>query len=357
MEFTKEQTNTAKGIAICLMFAHHLYGFSDRLLNGNSYIPLVPFFNAEIYIGHFGKICVSMFLFLSGYGMYLGYLRSKKTSLHYSILKIKDFYLTYWLYFLIFVPIGILFFQNRMLGDSNQIRYSTEPVIFLKNFVGWNSSYNGEWWFIRMFIITLLFMFPLYTKLIDKSIASVVLVSLFLFSISSKIDAYGVFGFIFWQTSFAAGIVLAKLKFFSSRFIEDLDQTGWIWTFSWLLLCFILRLKVHGADYDFLIAPFFIYFSIRAVATLHLSKLFAYLGMYAFPLWLIHSFFCYYYFQDIVYFPKWSPLIFILLTTLSLLSVLGIEYLRSYLLQLKRLTNIVTEPVERFWLRFKSIRR
>jgi peptidoglycan/LPS O-acetylase OafA/YrhL len=52
----------------------------------------------------------------------------------------------------------------------------------------------------------------------------------------------------------------------------------------------------------------------------------AYLGEYSFPLWLVHSFFCYYYFQDIIYFPKWSPFIFMLLITMSLLSVVGIEY-------------------------------
>ncbi len=335
MEFTKEQTNTAKGVAICLMFVHHLFAFNDRILDGNSYIPLIPFFNTEIYIGLFGNICVSMFLFLSGYGMFLGYTRSQKTPLHYSILKIKDFYLTYWLYFLVFVPIGIFFFQDRMLGNSNRVRYSMEPLTFLKNLVGWESSYNGEWWFVRVFIVTLLFLFPLYIKLINKNIASVILASLFLFSISYKIDAYGMFGFIFWQTSFALGIVLAKLKFFSSHLIEDLDRSGWVWVFAWLLLCFILRFEVHGATYDFLIVPFFIYFSIRAVAIIRLSKLFAYLGQYAFPLWLIHSFFCYYYFQDIVYFPKWSPLIFILLTTLSLLSVLAIESVRSYLLQFR----------------------
>lgn len=31
MEFTKEKTNIAKGIAICLMLAFHLYAFEERL--------------------------------------------------------------------------------------------------------------------------------------------------------------------------------------------------------------------------------------------------------------------------------------------------------------------------------------
>jgi uncharacterized membrane protein len=91
MEFTKEQTNNAKGVAICLMFAHHLYAFNNRLLNGNSYIPFIPSLNVEKQMGVFGSICVSMFLFLSGYGMFLGYLRSKKKVFNYSLIKLKDF--------------------------------------------------------------------------------------------------------------------------------------------------------------------------------------------------------------------------------------------------------------------------
>ena len=70
MEFTQEKTNVAKGVAICLMFSTHLYSFSDRLLNGNYYIPLIPFFDMEFYARSFGNICFSMFLFISGHGMY-----------------------------------------------------------------------------------------------------------------------------------------------------------------------------------------------------------------------------------------------------------------------------------------------
>jgi hypothetical protein len=58
MEFTKEETNIAKGAAIILMLVRHLFYFSDRILNGNSYIPLIPFLNLEVRIGFFGNICV-----------------------------------------------------------------------------------------------------------------------------------------------------------------------------------------------------------------------------------------------------------------------------------------------------------
>lgn len=335
MEFTREQTNIAKGVAISLMFAHHLYSFSDRLLNGNSYIPLIPLFNTELYIGLIGSICVSIFLFLSGYGLFLGWRRSQQSPIHYSLTKCKDFYLTYWLYFLIFVPIGFIFFKHKTFWDSAHLRYSGDVKTFLMNFLGWSSTYNEEWWFVRVFIITLFFLCPLYIKLTEKNITLMIFISLLLLALGSKVYPWGALGFTLWQASFALGVVCAKLKFFSSRPIQALDKLGWVWVIFGLFLCFIicltfrLRFGVFGVKYDFLIVALFIYFSVRVVIILHLNKVFTYLGQYSFPLWLVHTFFCYYYFQDIVYFPRWSPFVFIFLTAMSLLSVLGIEHFKK----------------------------
>jgi peptidoglycan/LPS O-acetylase OafA/YrhL len=331
MEFTREKTNIAKGVAISLMFAHHLYPHGNRFLNGNSYIPLIPFFNAELYLGKVGNICVSMFLFLSGYGLFLGWSHSQQSPIRYSLAKLKDFYLTYWLYFAIFVPLGFIFFKDRTFWNSDQLRYSGDAITFLLNLCGWSATYNGEWWFVRVFIITLVFLFPIYIKLADKNIILMIFISFILLLLGLKADPWGPLGFLLWQVSFALGIICAKLKFFSSRPIQYLDNLGWVWVMLALLLCFticfLFRRRFGGLEvkYDFFIVTLFIYFSVRAVVIVNLNKVFTYLGQYSFPLWLVHPFFCYYYFQDIVYFPKWSPFVFILLTTLSLLSIIGID--------------------------------
>ncbi|MEE3719414.1 acyltransferase family protein [Tumidithrix elongata RA019] len=359
MEFTRKSTNIAKGIAICLMFANHLYTFKDRLLHGNSYIPIIPFFDTESYIGSFGKICISMFLFLSGYGMFLGYIRSQRNVLSYSINKLKDFYVTYWFYFLIFIPIGIIFFKHVTFWQSSEIRYSSEPLVFLANFLGLSSTYNSEWWFVHIFVTTTIVVFPIYAKLAQRNIILLCLLSLSLFLLCLKlnINRYDdIFGFTFWQISFALGIVCAQLKFFSSHLIQDFDKHGWILIFPGLIFCFIFRLRFGGTFSDFLIVPFFIYFTVRAVSILNLSTVFSYLGKYSFQLWLIHTFFCYYYFQDIIYFPKWSPFIFAFLTGMSICSVLGIEYLRSFL-QFEQLMTACTEKAKKLWLHLKFTRR
>ncbi|WP_390631198.1 acyltransferase family protein [Leptothermofonsia sichuanensis] len=332
MKFTKEKTNIAKGVAICLMFLSHLYSFPERLMDGNYYIPLIPSLNAEFHIGNFGNVCVSMFLFLSGYGMFWGQTSSKKSPLIYSLIKIKDFYLTYWIYFLVFVPIGLLFFKNVTLWNSNEIRYSTDLTTFLEGFLGWSPRYNSEWWFVQMFIFLLLFTCPLYITLAKRNPLLLLLtsVSIFLLSLFFKVGYTDINSFTFWQISFAAGMLCASFNFFSSPFVQKIDNFKSIFLLLFIAGFFVVRYR-FGARIDFLFMPVFIYSIVRLADGLRLSNILMYLGSYSFPMWLIHSFFCYYYFQNFIYFPRWSPLIFILLTVTSLLTALSIENLRLFL--------------------------
>ena len=234
---------------------------------------------------------------------------------------------------MLFIPIGLIFFRNETLWNSNEVRYSTNLFIFLEGFLGWSARYNSEWWFVRMFVLLLLFLSPIYIRLGKQNLPLLCLFSmiLFLFSWASKIEYTNVFSFAFWQISFAVGILCARSKFFSSTSIKYLENIQIIWLFSGLLFFGIIRHR-FGAKIDFLFIPFFVYLVVRTIETIRLSQIFAYIGKYSFPMWLVHSFFCYYYLQNFIYFSRWSPLIFILLMGTSILSVIIIENFR---LQLK----------------------
>jgi Acyltransferase family len=329
MEFTKEKTNIAKGVALCLMFTNHLYYFPDRLLNGNYYIPLIPGFDLDFYVGNFGSICVSMFIFLSGYGMFLGYARSGKNPWQYSLKKLKDFYIIYWIYFLIFVPIGLVFFKQEHLWSSPELRYSSDLLIFLQGFLGWSARYNSEWWFVRIFILLLLCLSPLYLALGKQQplLLGIVAMSLFTIAWTLKLEYVGTLGFMFWQISFAMGILCARARFFNSNFIKYFTGSKLIWLCLLVFVFGAARFRL-GAKIDFLFVPTFVYLVVRIVELLDFSVGFNWIGKYSFQIWLTHSFFCYYYFQDFIYFPRWSPLIFGLLLSTSMLSAIVIENLR-----------------------------
>lgn len=68
--FSKEDTKCMKALAVILMLIHHLWGFPGRI-EGLKYFSGGGCEDFTLFIGLFGKICVSFFLFLGGYGLYI----------------------------------------------------------------------------------------------------------------------------------------------------------------------------------------------------------------------------------------------------------------------------------------------
>ncbi len=114
-EFTSSDTKKIKGIAIILMLIHHLWTFPERLVGGELNHLFNIFGDSSIFIiGSFGQICVSIFFFLGGYGIYM---QSKKRN--FNILNnLKKLYIAYWKVFIIFIPITPLFFIIEALKDK-----------------------------------------------------------------------------------------------------------------------------------------------------------------------------------------------------------------------------------------------
>ena len=142
---TREDTKMIKGIAILLMLLHHLWGFTDRLPGGYLDQSFLIFgYDAAFYIAGFGKICVSLFFFVGGYGVYVSSY-GKKYDL---VAKLKSLYISYWKVFLIFVPIAFLFFANQpAYCDIPEVyaRYSSfNAYDVFADFLGLSNTVNGR---------------------------------------------------------------------------------------------------------------------------------------------------------------------------------------------------------------------
>lgn len=160
--FTREETKMFKGLAVILMLAHHLFLFPDRMPIGYEIISMGSVSGMEIerIIGSFGKICVSYFMFLGGYGMWCKAQADGNKDGNVSIGKhIIQLYQSLWKVILVFIPIGFLLFGNQpvyALRESQCSMYSNFAwKTFLMNFTGFSTSYNGEWWFFRTYLCAL----------------------------------------------------------------------------------------------------------------------------------------------------------------------------------------------------------
>lgn len=119
-----------------MMIVHHLWAFPAR-------IPGLALSNAEVQIGSAAKICVSIFMFLSGYGLYYTFANKGTVRVWH---RIKNVYKRFWQVFFIFVPIGFVFLSKPF-----------SIVEFFQNLFCLRFSYNQEWWFLGTYIELLLF--------------------------------------------------------------------------------------------------------------------------------------------------------------------------------------------------------
>ncbi|CNH97865.1 Acyltransferase family [Yersinia pekkanenii] len=303
MLFTRNETNYIKGIAIILMLMHHLFAFPERIPPDVNIINSFPFITWDIdnFIASFGKICVAMFLFISGYG----YSFKNKISFKYSFNKLKKLYFSYWLVFIIFIPIGFLFVNNDW-DDSS-------PIKLAKNIIGVSSDYNGEWWFIRLYVVYVLAL-PIISRLNSITLIFMALISLPLGYFSQRMGYNVISMYLAWLYPFISGYVFGKENKKIAGIMKHLNPP-FFYSFSFLcIMSFFVTFKTYGL---IVTSPLFVML-IKCIynSTIH-HHIINNLGTHSLYMWLTHSFFCYYYTPEIIYSVRYAPLILFLLILIS----------------------------------------
>lgn len=299
MILTKEKSKIIYGCAACLMVFHHLFGFPDRI--PDTYVSVLDFefFHIETLLSYFGKICIALYAFISGYGLMK---KAQKVSdvFRMSVNQIKKFYVHYWTVFIIFVPYA--FWKGI---------YELELRTLLKNICGLNCTYNAEWWYVKHYVIMLI-LFPFMLKVygyIEKMLEKTPRIIL-LFAVIIGVAVY--VEVARYVMIFAMGMVFSKEDLF--EMVDALIPFKGIIAFLSLCSVFVFR-TVLGGKLDIMLAPIFIY-SICVITNIAIVKKYfnpviKIIGKYSIYIWLVHTFFIYYYFQNIVFAAKYSILIFI----------------------------------------------
>lgn len=168
INLTKKDTSVLKGIALLMLLWHHLFFvatdlFDDIHLWGEHYLVNT--------LGLICKLCVAIFVFLSGYGLTIQ-ANNKNEEINYlSFVSHRVFKLfpTFWLIWLLFVPYGVF-----VLGRTPDVIYGSYPylnlfldITGLLNVFG-KIGYNGSWWFMSC-ILVLYFIFPLLYKFLKSN--------------------------------------------------------------------------------------------------------------------------------------------------------------------------------------------
>ena len=356
--FSKEDTLSVKAIAVMLMLIHHLFTFPEKFAEGVGYTSMHVMSdgqNVEQLLGNFSKLCVALFMLLSGYGIYKSYMLKEqpvgnKTLSSIVIKRIKNVYIKYWQIIVVFGIIGLLIGSEKI---------SHAPVDWVKNLIGIDTTFNDESWFLTMYVIVVcLFPFVVrwfarkhsnpWTDMVWLLIFNTLVITALSRYIGSTEFMSDFNGTYFWSKfqvalvmlpMFMGGCIMAKYDMIEN--LRNCFAKGYIAKIAGviiLVVVFILRQNwgmrvAWGWDrLDFIYAGLFTMSMALILDGLkHVKMVLAFIGKYSTGIWLSHSFYCYYYCQSVIYAPKNPILIFLFLLAIALGTARIIDFVGHFL--------------------------
>ena len=156
---TKRQSLQLYGIATLFMLFHHLF-LSIEMGYGNycgTAYSAVGYNKIVMHLAWIFKICVAIFSFITGYGLFEKY-SSRNITLIFSdnIKRSWRLYRKYWLVLMVFLPLCF---------GAGALNVNFSELVF--NVVGLRSSYDAPAWYIRQYLLILIFS-PLFIYLVNR---------------------------------------------------------------------------------------------------------------------------------------------------------------------------------------------
>ncbi len=198
-------TNVLKGVALLLLLAHHLFYIQNGLyddvhLFGDRYLVQ--------QIGWWCKVCVAIFVFLSGYGLMVKAMKDGgiPSVSHFYWHRFVKLLMNYWFIWLLFVPISVLVF-GRTFAEAYGDHIAPKLVLDLLgvlNCVGLY-GYNPTWWFYSC-IIVLYLSFPLLYRVMHRLPLMVVPIVLAIYFIPFQ----PIYSVKIYFASFVVGMTMCK---------------------------------------------------------------------------------------------------------------------------------------------------
>lgn len=353
MKFTKEHTMQMKGIAIIILLFHHCFLNAQRwatvpyeklaTTKGWGYYPIsfAPFSSHTIqYLASFSKICVAMFVFMTGYGMWISYeSQKKKTTMSNYIKKRMVTLMTGFL--IIFVVTEILAIPTgrfiEVYGhDFRSVVYMIIDALGLAKLLG-TPLFCLTWWYMSLAIV-LIMIFPFVHSIMEKYQWIVVVASIIVPRACGFGQSTDLFRYLLAYTLgmyFAQHDLLARIK---EKFMEQ-NVAGKLLSLivSLIGLAVIIKCRQNawiGWKYldfwDGFAAMYVIVLSyIYILNGKWIVKGLGFLGKHSMNIFLIHSFYRDVFFHEFTYSFYYAWLDYIVLMAISLVTSIVLEWFKK----------------------------
>ena len=353
MKFTKEHTMQMKGIAIIILLFHHCFLNAQRWATvpyeklattkrwGYYPISFAPFSSHTIqYLASFSKICVAMFVFMTGYGMWVSYeSQKKKTTMSNYIKKRMVTLMTGFL--IIFVVTEILAIPTgrfiEVYGhDFRSVVYMIIDALGLAKLLG-TPLFCLTWWYMSLAIV-LIMIFPFVHSIMEKYQWVVVVASIIVPRACGFGQSTDLFRYLLAYTLgmyFAQHDLLARIK---EKFMEQ-NVAGKLLSLivSLIGLAVIIKCRQNawiGWKYlDFWDGFAAMYVIVNSYIYIlngkWIVKGLGFLGKHSMNIFLIHSFYRDVFFHEFTYSFYYAWLDYIVLLAISLVTSIVLEWFKK----------------------------
>lgn len=330
---SRQESGILKGVAILIMLFLHLFNRENNVDICMSYF----YFRGEpvvFQLSKFAAICVHLYLFLSGYGLYITFLKSGNM---HNVRRVLSLYVNFWIVFALFIGLASVLKPTA---------YPGAVTTFISNFIGWRTTYNGEWWFLFPYVLLALSSWKIMHAIyrMHYVVLFLILGSLYLVSfLLTKMNmdyiythrlVYMPILYLNLLFPFGIGAIFAKEDWFGKfeKQIKVLKHEN-LWLILSILFLIFIRILLPVSVFN----PVFAFCFLLLFASLKRPKWFNWflskMGEQSTNMWLIHTFFCYYLFRDFIYGFKYPIIIYVVLLTVSYLSA--------------RLIDMINKPIQR----------
>lgn len=322
--FTKEHTNIAKGVAILLLLMYHLFGEVETVCDmGVIYAPVPE--NIFFMLSRFGNICVSIFVFLTGYGITKGILSKEDISIKETYLQaLKRFGKLMFHFLILYVSVIVVMFPYFDLagyygpGFQGVVKAVTDALGF------WmfheSITLNESWWYMEVAYI-LIFLVPLLA-LVVRRIGYVLLPILyflpFIITFNFDVERYLLVA--------GVGVCAAYGKWLEKGLEWKLPIIAkWLIAIVGTAVCIKIRQNTLIQESylyvaDAVISLFLVWAgSVTLAGIPGIRTVFAFIGRHSMNIYLVHTFFYLSVWRNEIYYFKYAPVTFILLLAVTLL--------------------------------------
>lgn len=317
---SKETSTILKGVAILMMLWYHLFGISDL----DSVCSPLIYIHGKALAAYMANATypVTFFLILSGYGLTYVY-RHQQLNAKSQSKRLLKLYIHYWIVLVVFVTIGHFI-------DSET--YPHDWVHVLTNIIGIRCTYNGETWFLLPYAVITLFSYHIIHYVYHLKGRIKIGLTCFIYLIiflSARYLGNHLPEDVILNTLLIQPVYWVILTFYFSlgiflyRLLETNHRFTTVKPMVYLLLMiglFIVKclFKVTLADGLYALAFTWCFIHIPLHPTI--KKLLHEIGRRSMVMWMTHTFFCVYLFQDFIYGFQYPVVIFLVLVLVSYLT-------------------------------------